>query len=162
MDAILNGIVFLLSLSDNWLLVYRKATDFCMLILHNATLLNSFISPNGFFGPFLLSCSFFFFSHVTHYPMIFSPFFGHICGIWKFLGQGSNLNHICTSVATPGLSLTEDWTGNATEMSLIINPLCHSRNSWFFVSVWYWSRFLLFHFLFCIFGSSSFFFKSEV
>ena len=42
-DAIVNVIVFLISLSDSSLLAYRDATDFCILILYLATLLNLFI-----------------------------------------------------------------------------------------------------------------------
>ena len=44
---IVNGIVSLISLSDNILLVYRKATDLYILILYPAALLNSFIGPNS-------------------------------------------------------------------------------------------------------------------
>ena len=39
-DAIVNGIIFFISFSDSLLLVYKNATDFCMLILCPATLLD--------------------------------------------------------------------------------------------------------------------------
>ena len=44
------GFVFLNSLCDSSLLEYRKATQFCTLILHPKTLVSFFLSSRSFLG----------------------------------------------------------------------------------------------------------------
>ena len=52
-DAMVNWIISLISLSPLSLLVHRNISDFCVLILYPATLLNSLIRCNNFLIVFL-------------------------------------------------------------------------------------------------------------
>ena len=56
-DAIVNGIVFLISPSDSLLLVYKNSTNFWILIFYPATLLNLFITSNSFWWNIQISFS---------------------------------------------------------------------------------------------------------
>ena len=47
-DAMINQIAALISLSDHLLLVYRNARDCCVLILYQATFLNSLMGSKNF------------------------------------------------------------------------------------------------------------------
>ena len=75
-----------------------------------------------------MSVDSFFFSSLTH-------------STWKFLSQGLNLSqscnpcHNCSNTGSFNLlHWAWDWTGTSTEISWIINPLHHSRNSqWLFL-----------------------------
>ena len=106
-----------------------------------------------------------------HFIFYFS-LFGFTCTIWKLPDQGSNSSHIgdlCHSFGNARSNLlcpARNQTGNTTEMSQIINPLCLSGNSGnallmyalHYMYVYVFKSFIttvfLFFFFFCLFRAA--------
>ena len=110
-----NEIISLISLYDLLFLVYRNATDFCVLILYPATLLNSLMSSSSFL---VASLGFSVYSIMSFYSFtsfpIWMPFisFSSLISLAKtsktVLNKSGNSGHPC---------LVPDLRGNAFTFS---------------------------------------------
>ena len=113
-----NGIISLISLSTILLLVYVNATDFCILILYPATLPNSLMSPNSFFGGVLricrISCHLQTESFTSSFPIWF-PFI-----YFSLIAVARTSNTMLSKSAESGHSyLVPDLRGNTFNFSLL-------------------------------------------
>ena len=110
---------FLYSFWDSFLLVYRNKTDCWILILYPATLLNSFISFNSFFGGVF---------------RVFFSFFKKILFIYIFRQRERNINVwlpvmrllLGSCPATQACVLTGNRTGDTLVRRLVLIPLSHT------------------------------------
>ena len=78
-DEMVNGVIYLISLSNLSLLVYRNARVFCVLILYLATLVNLLLTSSGFLIAFLGFSMYSIMSSANSNSFFFLPFqFGFI------------------------------------------------------------------------------------
>ena len=116
--AIVNGMDSLISLSDFSLLVYRNASDFWVLILYPATLLNSLISSSNFL---ILSLGFSVYSIMLSANSESFTFFSKLDSFYLFFCFyccGQNFQNLLNNSGESGHPcLVPDVSGNAFSFS---------------------------------------------